>query len=106
MRRCTVADCTNSATKTKQKVPPVSYHKFPKIPHLRKLGLKNVIEHKAGRWNPDTYHVCSDQFLPEDFDDDVRNRVMIMTLPERNLLKKDAIPSKNLKPIEKTCLSN
>jgi hypothetical protein len=64
--------------------------------------LKNVIEHKAGRWNPDTYHVCSDQFLPEDFDDDVRNRVMIMNLPERNLLKKDAIPSKNLKPNEKS----
>jgi hypothetical protein len=68
--------------------------------------LKNVIEHKAGRWNPDTCHVCSDHFLPEDFDDDIRNRVMIMNLPERNLLKKDAIPSKNLKPNDETCLSN
>jgi hypothetical protein len=37
--------------------------------------------------------------LPEDFEDDVRNRVM--NLPERNLLKKDAIPSKNLKLNEK-----
>jgi hypothetical protein len=44
--------------------------------------------------------------LPEDFDDDIRNRVMIMNLPERNLLKKDAIPSKNLKPNDETCLSN
>jgi hypothetical protein len=49
------------------------------------------------------HYVCSEHFLPEDFDDDVRNRVM--NLPERNLLKKDAIPSKNLKPNEKTCLS-
>jgi hypothetical protein len=49
------------------------------------------------------HYVCSEHFLPEDFDDDVRNRVM--NLPERNLLKKDAIPSKNLKPNEKTYLS-
>jgi hypothetical protein len=102
MTRCTVAVCTNSATKTKQKVPPVSYHRFPKIPHLRRAWIERC--NRAGKWNPDTCHVCSDHFLPEDFEDDVRNRVM--NLPERNLLKKDAIPSKNLKLNEKTCLSN
>jgi hypothetical protein len=40
MTRCTVAVCTNSATKTKQKVPPVSYHRFPKIPHLRRAWIE------------------------------------------------------------------
>jgi len=86
--RCRVDSCRNSVKGTKH--TDISFHKFPKNPHLRKVWIK--FTRKPGSWNPDNSYICSDHFSPDEF---IRNlQAELLQLPaRRRVLKKTAVPS-------------
>jgi hypothetical protein len=45
-------------------------------------------------FNPDSSCVCSNHFVDEDYDRDLRNE--LLGLPQKRKLKKEAVPSQNL----------
>lgn len=86
-KRCTVAVCNNSHSKTRDK--GISYFNFPKDPELRKEWV-NLCK-RDGKWNPDSCSVCSEHFLPEDFERDLKSE--LLNLPSKKKLKPTAVPS-------------
>uniref|UniRef100_A0A1B6C7I1 THAP-type domain-containing protein n=1 Tax=Clastoptera arizonana TaxID=38151 RepID=A0A1B6C7I1_9HEMI len=88
--RCTVAVCNNSHAKTKGK--GVKYYHFPKDPEVRSRWVH--LCRREGKWNPDSCLVCSEHFLPEDYERDLKSE--LLNLPIKRRLKKTAIPSQKL----------
>ncbi|KAG8291200.1 hypothetical protein J6590_066690 [Homalodisca vitripennis] len=85
---CSVANCRNHSKYTKN----VIYHVFPKS-----LSVNDVWVLKCNRtdtFNVHTGRVCSDHFAESDYVDDMKNR--LLGLPQRRLLKDDAVPTLNL----------
>jgi hypothetical protein len=85
---CAVAICPspkNSST---------VYHRFPKNQELIKKWI--VACKRQDKINPKTASICSEHFLPSDYDRDLQNE--LLGLPIKKLLKKDAIPTVNLLP--------
>lgn len=90
---CAVASCPNNAGKTNKKT--VTYHVFPKDKALCELWISlckraEVINVKSAR-------ICSDHFVEGDYEVDLNNR--ILGLKERKILKKWAIPSRNIEEV-------
>ncbi|KAG8265533.1 hypothetical protein J6590_092715 [Homalodisca vitripennis] len=89
-KRCTVAVCNNSHAKTKEK--GVVYFNFPKDPEIRSRWV--YLCKRAGKWNPDSCSVCSDHFLLEDYERDLKSE--LLNLPRKKKLKQSVVPSQKL----------
>lgn len=89
-KRCTVAVCTNSHSKTKQ--DGVIYHSFPRDPEMRSKWVR--LCGRKGKWNPDSCSICSEHFLPEDYERDLKAE--LLNLPSKKKLKISAVPSQEL----------
>lgn len=63
--RCTVAVCNNSFEKTKRAGMNIMYHQFPKNGALRNTWIERC--RRAGKWNPDSCHICSIHFTEDDY---------------------------------------
>jgi hypothetical protein len=89
--RCTVSFCKNSLAQTKQNplTKNIKYHKFPKEPEIRNQWVKYC--RRSGSWNPDSCHVCSEHFLPEDYERDLQAE--LLNLKPRYILKALSVPS-------------
>jgi hypothetical protein len=70
----------------------ISYHRFPKDPIIRKKWIDACM--RKDSFNPDSSCVCSNHFVDEDYDRDLRNE--LLGLPQKRKLKKEAVPSQNL----------
>jgi hypothetical protein len=92
---CAVAICSNP------KDDSTFYHRFPKNNELRK---KWVLACKRDdQFNPSTSTVCSNHFLPTDYERDFRNE--LLGLPVKKRLQKEAFPTINIHPNSSTKLS-
>lgn len=96
-KRCTVAVCNNSHSQTKEK--GISYFSFPKDPEIRRKWVH--LCRRDGKWNPDSCSICSEHFLPEDFERDLKSE--LLNIPCRKKLKPIAIPSQNLSKSTAVC---
>ncbi|XP_069676208.1 zinc finger protein 436-like isoform X1 [Periplaneta americana] len=96
--RCAVAVCNNSYLKTRSLKgdSAVSYFRIPKDEWLRKIWIEKC--KRKDKWKPDTSYVCSDHFKMEDFERNLRAE--LMGSKQNKFLKKGAIPSLNLLPLE------
>jgi len=83
---CAVAVCHSP------KGEGISYHRFPKDPNLRQKWINACLRKDAFR--PDFAQVCSQHFIDDDFDRDLRNE--LLGLPTKRKLKASAIPSQML----------
>lgn len=72
--RCSVALYSNSLQVTKKKELNISYHTFPKDKKLCNLWI-NACRRKD-EWNPKTSTICSNHFLEDDFEVDLRSQLM------------------------------
>lgn len=88
MVNCCVATCKNDSRNSTS----VIYHTFPKDASL--CSAWAVKCKRADAINTKNARVCSDNFVPTDYSDDMKNR--ILGLPAKKLLRHDAIPSINL----------
>lgn len=85
-KRCTVAVCNNSHSKIRDN--GISYFNFPKDTELRKKWVH--LCRRGGKWNPDSCSVCSEHFLPEDSERDLKSKCI--NLPITKKLKPTAVP--------------
>ncbi len=85
---CAVAICSNSKDNS------TLYHRFPKNKELRKKWV--VACKREDQFNPSTSTVCSNHFLPTDYERDLRNE--LLGLPVKKRLRKDAFPTVNINP--------
>ncbi len=91
-RVCAVACC-------KAPFPPdVSFHRVPKKEPARKAWV-NACKRKD-KFNPDTSLICSQHFLPTDFDRDLQSE--LLHGKRRRKLKTGAIPTLLLLPCAQT----
>lgn len=110
MVNCAVVGCTSNSSRVKK----IGYHKLPseeKYPELRQAWLE-----KLSRVDPVTKrqlfvllkncYVCSDHFTVDDYEFSVNFRLIHFPNKKTNrLLKKDAVPSKNMDLTSKRGLS-
>ncbi len=88
---CAVAVCPSP------KARDIIYHVFPKDKSLEK---KWTIKCKRNdTFNPKFASICSNHFLPSDYERDLKSE--LMGLPSKKRLKSDALPSQNLLPTMK-----
>lgn len=92
MSCCAVATCKNNYKNTKANEHKVVYHRFPKDSETSNLWLLKC--KRGDKVNCKYAYVCSDQFFPDDYIDDMKNR--LLGLPQKLILKPSAIPSLNL----------
>jgi hypothetical protein len=97
MTRCTVATCKNSSAKTGKSV---IYHSFPKDKLVRAVWVQRC--KRAGKWNPNSCHVCSNHFTDGDYERDLKGE--LLKIPLKKKLKVGAVPSINLSslPLQQT----
>lgn len=88
MVNCSVATCKNYARKTVN----VVYHVFPKNPSLSSEWVVKC--KRADNINIANARVCSDHFVDNDYVEDLQNR--LLGLPQRKILKENAVPTVNL----------
>jgi hypothetical protein len=93
---CAVAICSNP------KDDSILYHRFPKNKELRKKWI--VACKREDQFNPSTSTVCSNHFLPTDYERDLRNE--LLGLPVKKRLRKDAFPTVYINPNSSTKLSS
>jgi len=93
--RCAVAGCGNSLQKTKvnSESKRVRYHRFPTDLQFRQEWATKC--QRDGKWDPASCHVCSEHFTEDDYQHDLKAE--LLNLPKKFILKKDAVPSINLK---------
>lgn len=82
---CAVAQFSNVGTKTSG----IIYHRFPKNDKLRQLWISRC--KRSDKFNPNNARVCSVHFRTEDYDRDLENE--LLGLPQRKILRTDAVPS-------------
>ena len=87
---CAVAICPSPKSSS------IVYHRFPKNKDLIKKWI--VACKREDKINPKTASICSEHFLPGDYDRDLQNE--LLGLPIRKLLKKEAVPTVNLTPVK------
>ncbi|GBM33454.1 hypothetical protein AVEN_55780-1 [Araneus ventricosus] len=87
---CAVAACHNHHRTTRSK--GITYHSFPRDPKLAKIWV--IKSRRKDTLNIGHGRVCSDHFLPTDYEDDMKNR--LLGLKERKILKRGAVPSLKL----------
>lgn len=95
--RCGVAICNNSLEITKRNpiAQHIKYHRFPKDPDRRKLWIIKC--HRQDKFNPDTSFICSEHFITEDYERDLRSELTgIPRKKHKQLLTQLAVPSINL----------
>lgn len=92
MANCAVATCSNYLRKTRKLDVHVVYHRFPKDPEICKLWLTKC--KRQDEFNYKNASICSEHFSSEDYEDDMRNR--LLGLPQKKLLKCTAVPSLKL----------
>ncbi|XP_035216122.1 peroxynitrite isomerase THAP4-like [Stegodyphus dumicola] len=91
MASCAVATCRNTYRNTKGR--GIIFHAFPKKNLL--LTKKWLLQCRRQDYvNENHARVCSEHFLASDYEDDMRNR--LLGLPQKKLLKSDAVPTVNL----------
>src|SRR5258705_11824602 len=92
MSLCSVATCQNTRKKTKGK--DIAYHVFPKESKLRAIWI-NYTKRADKHFNPNNARICSEHFIAEDFERDMRHEMGI-NARRRLQLKTGARPSNNL----------
>lgn len=85
MSVCSVAVCKNRSKKTSD----VVYHSFPKDPKICATWIVKC--RRADPVNTTSARICSDHFVPTDYEDDLKNRLLGLT--QKKILKKDAVPT-------------
>jgi hypothetical protein len=68
------------------------YHSFPKDKPIRKKWIVKCKRNDA--FNPDFSSICSNHFLPSDYERDLQSE--LLGLPCKQKLKKEAVPSQKL----------
>ena len=87
---CVVPGCNNHSQKTKKRGDKVSYHQFPlEDPQRTKAWLARI--RRSNMPQLEYSHVCSEHFLPECFEIDLRSQ--LTGQKRKRHLKDDAIPS-------------
>lgn len=100
--RCNIATCNNSLVATRKLNQQISYHTFPKDEKVRDAWIQKC--KRDGKWNYKSCFVCSIHFKETDYERDLQTE--LLGICKRKLLKKDAVPSRNLPNIkENTDLS-
>ncbi|KAJ8935702.1 hypothetical protein NQ314_012679 [Rhamnusium bicolor] len=94
MTRRTVATCKNSSSKTGR---TMIYHSFPKNKTIRDVWVQRC--KRDGKWNPDSYHVCSAHFTDEDYERDLKGE--LLNIPLKKKLQSGVVPSVNLSSIQR-----
>ncbi|XP_023316341.1 uncharacterized protein LOC106647986 [Trichogramma pretiosum] len=89
--RCTVAVCNNSYEKTKKAGMNIRYHTFPKKQPLKNIWIQKC--RRAGRWNPNSCHVCSIHFTDDDYKPSVQSELLNSPSVGKKRLKPTAVPS-------------
>ena len=79
---CSVFGCNNTST------DKISLHRIPKDANLRKIWIARL--YRKDKFSVDNVRICSEHFLPEDFERDLRNE--LLNLPIRKILKKGSVP--------------
>ncbi|XP_065219890.1 uncharacterized protein LOC135845326 isoform X2 [Planococcus citri] len=92
---CSVASCKNTGRTKTMIRPELKFHRFPKDPDMRREWVRKC--GRKERFNPDTGTVCSDHFIPEDYQRDLRAELLGLGDDKKRLLP-DAVPHKNLPP--------
>jgi hypothetical protein len=85
---CAVAICNNP------KNDSTIYHHFPKNNELSKKWV--VACKRDDQFNPSTSTVCSNHFLPTDYERDLKNE--LLGLPVKKRLQREAVPTVNINP--------
>ena len=85
---CAVALCPSPKNSS------VSYHRFPKEKELRKKWI--IACKRDDQFNPSTGNVCSEHFLPSDFQHDLRGE--LLGLPLKRRLNENAVPTLKISP--------
>ena len=88
---CAVAVCPSP------KDSHIIYHSFPKNDLMKKTWVVKC--KRDDSFNCRFATVCSNHFLPSDYERDLRNE--LLGIPQRKKLKQDAVPSQNLHPLQK-----
>jgi len=63
---CVVIGCRNNLKATKRAGKDVSYHIFPKNPQRRSAWINTL--KRPYKFNADSSYVCSEHFIPDDFE--------------------------------------
>ncbi|GBL94487.1 hypothetical protein AVEN_154613-1 [Araneus ventricosus] len=90
MSACAVVTCPNYHRKTKGK--GVIYHMFLVCPNRNKIWISKC--KRQDHINVKYARICSDNFRPSDYMDDMKNR--LLGLNQKKILKPDAVLSVNL----------
>ncbi|XP_050433443.1 uncharacterized protein LOC126841160 [Adelges cooleyi] len=90
---CAVVGCRNNLKATKRAGRNVSYHIFPKNPQRRNAWVQ-VIK-RPTKFNVDSSYVCSEHFVPNDFECNSLKEELLNIKVKRQL-KKTAVPSVNM----------
>lgn len=88
---CAVATCTTSFYKSKRDGEEVVFFRFPKSSLLAEWVRRCF---RRDPFNVNTARICSKYFLPSDFEDEIKAK--IMKVPRK--LKETALPTIHLKP--------
>lgn len=86
-KQCSVAICRESRQDR-------SYHLFPRDPVLRNIWVEAC--HRKDNFNPERSIVCSNHFLPSDYEHHLMNE--LLQKQSKKILKKGAVPTQNLLP--------
>ncbi|XP_024215541.1 52 kDa repressor of the inhibitor of the protein kinase isoform X2 [Halyomorpha halys] len=89
---CSVAMCKSNAVISKKLGDNVRFFTFPKDAKFRKEWVKRC--YRGEKFNPTNKRICSKHFKPDDFEDAIEAKIQ-NRLPK--ILKRDCIPSLNLK---------
>ncbi len=85
MPSCAIATCKNVKNSVLS-CPGIIFHRFPKESQTRKQWISRCF--RKDRFNPDTARICSEHFLPSDYQNDRPSKI--------TQLNKSAIPTENL----------
>jgi len=73
---CAVACCKNNLKATKALSSDVSFHTFPKDNEPQRLKIWISKTKRADSFNPKSAHICSEHFLPDDFERNLKAELL------------------------------
>lgn len=82
---CVVVGCKNSLKATKRCGKDVSYHIFPKNPQRRNAWINTL--NQSFKFNADSSYICSEHFIPDDFESNSLKEELLNIKIKRQLKK-------------------